>query len=118
MKIPENVIDGLWSTAFGVIVIALGPGSMLLGALATNAVLGNPVDGSYHGTAAVLEFIGLFAGLFVGLFLACKLIGLLTRRFVDRLTYDRWQAKFTESLADMSGPLRSLMLFFNRLSSP
>ena len=118
MKIPENVIDGLWSTAFCVVIIALGPGSMLLGALATNAVLGNPIDGAYHGADAVVEFLGLFGGLFVGLFLACKLIGLLTRRYVDRPTYDRWQAKFTETLTDMPGPLRSFMLFFNRLSSP
>lgn len=93
---------------FCVVIVVLGPGFMLLGALATHPILGNPVNGSYHGAAAAVEFVFLFGGLFVGLFLACKFIGLITRHFVDRPTYERWQAKFMESLAGMPSPLRFL----------
>ena len=118
MKIPEYVVDGFWGTLFCVLVIVFGPGFMLLGALATSLVVGNPNNGSYHGFAATVEFVFLFGGLSIGLFLASKLIQLLTRRFIDRPTYDRWQTKFMESLSGVPAPLRALMMFLNRLTAP
>jgi hypothetical protein len=64
MKIPANVTDKLWSALFCLIVIVAGPGSMFLGALMTNVMLGPPIEASYHGVKAVIEFVLLFGSLF------------------------------------------------------
>jgi hypothetical protein len=118
MKISANVTDKLWSAVFCLIVIVAGPGSMFLGALATNVMLGPPMGGSYHGAKAVTEFVLLFGSLFVGLFLACKLIVVLTRHFAAPDSYQRWQKQFEQSISEWPAPTQRLFRFFNRLASP
>jgi hypothetical protein len=114
---PEYITDRLWSFGFCVIAIVCGPGAMFLGALATSAMLGNPVGGSYHGANKVIEFLMLFGSLFLGLFLAARTIGLLKRCFVDVHTCRRWQVEFEQGIAEWPAPLQRFFKFIDRIAS-
>ncbi|MFC3814936.1 hypothetical protein [Lysobacter sp. GCM10012299] len=114
---PDHVTDKLWSFGFCVIVIVCGPGAMFLGALATSAMIGNPVGGSYHGTDQVVEFFMLFGSLFLGMFLAARSIALLKRCFIDVDTCRRWQAQFEQSIAAWPAPLQRLFKIIDGMAS-